>query len=248
MLLSLAATSASAVIWGTKDGNKHPYVAMIIFDVNGSPSWRCSGALLNSRTVLTAAHCTYGATGARVWTDSDLRSNNEYPFGGSTSVEGTPHSHPSYNDFAGFPQTYDVGVVKLSQSINLSKYAKLPSIGEVNTKAKKGRRDNLTVVGYGLQAVRPSLQADPVRYYGDPRIINLNNANTGSSNIQITANNGQADGGGSCFGDSGGPALFKGSNTVAGVGSFVLNKNCVGTGFYYRVDTNAAQSFVRSHM
>lgn len=89
-----------------------------------------------------------------------------------------------------------------------------------------------------------------VRYRADPKIVELNSALTGGYNIHLSSNPGKGGGtGGLCFGDSGGPAfLDEGSNIVGGVGSFVLNQQCVGAGFYYRVDTQHALDFINAVM
>ena len=70
----------------------------------------------------------------------------------------------------------------------------------------------------------------------------------GDWNIHLSSNPGKGGGtGGTCFGDSGGPALAStDSNVVLGVGSFVWNSNCRGVGYYYRVDTEYAQEFINA--
>jgi hypothetical protein len=47
------------------------------------------------------------------------------------------------------------------------------------------------------------------------------------------------------FNASGGPLLHDGY--IVGVNSFVLNLNCKGPAFAYRVDTAYAQDFITSH-
>ena len=42
--------------------------------------------------------------------------------------------------------------------------------------------------------------------------------------------------GGLCFGDSGGPDLLGGTNTVLAVNSYVTNYNCAGVGYSSLVD------------
>jgi hypothetical protein len=42
--------------------------------------------------------------------------------------------------------------------------------------------------------------------------------------------------GGLCFGDSGGPDLLGGTDTVLAVNSYVTNSNCAGVGYSARVD------------
>ncbi|HEX9669227.1 MAG TPA: trypsin-like serine protease [Thermoanaerobaculia bacterium] len=243
--MAFAAAPAAAVIWSQPDGNAHPYVGLAVFDVGGVPSHRCSGTLLTSTVFLTAGHCTFGTDDARVWFESPI-ADPSYPFGGGTSVGGTPFTHPDFNNFAGFPNTSDVGIIVLDSPVVMGTYGALPAIGAINSLAtQRGQQDqHFTIVGYGLQAVIPSLMADLERRQGIPMLVELNSANTGGFNIHLSGNPGSHAPGGACFGDSGGPSLIGTSNVVAGVGSFVLNQNCVGAGFYYRVDTEHAQDFI----
>ena len=88
---------ASAITNGVPDGDNHPYVGLLVFDVApGTPGWRCSGALIAPNVVLTAGHCTDGAVAARFWADKDVTYDHFpfplYPYGGpgSGSVEVQP--------------------------------------------------------------------------------------------------------------------------------------------------------------
>jgi hypothetical protein len=47
-----------------------------------------------------------------------------------------------------------------------------------------------------------------------------------------------------CFGDSGGPDLLGGSNTVLGINSSVSNDVCTGLAYSYRVDTPRALAWI----
>jgi hypothetical protein len=38
---------ALAITDGAPDGQGHPYVGLLVFDVDGDPAWRCSGTLLS---------------------------------------------------------------------------------------------------------------------------------------------------------------------------------------------------------
>jgi hypothetical protein len=243
-LMLCSASPAAAVIWGQPDGNGHPYVGLVVFDIGGVPSHRCSGTLLTSTVFLTAGHCTFGTEDARVWFENPITDPN-FPFSGGTSVSGTPHTHPAFS-FANFPNTGDVGVVVLDTPVVLSTYGTLPAIGALDgLDTERGKQNQLfEIVGYGVQAIVPSLMVDLERYHANPQLIELNSANTGGFNIHLSGNNGNRAPGGACFGDSGGPTLLDRTNVVAGVGSFVLNQNCVGAGFYYRVDTEFAQDFI----
>jgi secreted trypsin-like serine protease len=62
------------------------------------------------------------------------------------------------------------------------------------------------------------------------------------------ATSGDAKHGGTCFGDSGGPALIAGTDTIVGVTSFALNGNCAGVGGSYRIDRTTDLEFIGSFL
>lgn len=172
-------------------------------------------------------------------------------------VRGTSWPHPAYDNFATFPNTSDVGVVELdsaardpikSHKAYKGPVAQLPAEGAVNElwpSAHANEVPEMMVVGFGLQSVVPEVSADLERYQGEAFIKELNSANTGGWNIHLSGDPGEGNGEGSaCFGDSGGPALIGTSDIVGGVGSFVLNPNCTGGSYYYRVDTAWALDFI----
>ena len=53
---------------------------------------------------------------------------------------------------------------------------------------------------------------------------------------------------GICFGDSGGPVLLGDSDIVVGIASFVLNGNCTGNAFAYRLDTAESLAFLGPYL
>jgi secreted trypsin-like serine protease len=76
---------------------------------------------------------------------------------------------------------------------------------------------------------------------------NLRSALTDGYNMQASNNLGR-DGGGTCFGDSGGPVFLDGSasNLIVGVTSFGLSANtCRGVDFSYRLDQQAVIDWIR---
>jgi hypothetical protein len=224
---------------------------MMVADDADGPAWRCTGTLISPTVFLTAGHCVHEATAARVWFDTDLTDNEEYPFGGETSIEGTPIPHPNFTGALTPPNTSDVGVVILSEPVEGLGFGALPEIGlaeELN--GPPGKTATLNIVGYGRQLVKPELIIELVRHQATPMLVELNGALTKDYGIHLSSNPGKGGGtGGSCFGDSGGPALAaEGSNIVVGVGSFGLNANCRGAGFYYRVDTEYAQEFINQFL
>src|SRR5688572_26278635 len=148
-----------AVTSGELDGNRHPYVGLMVAQAaDGTPLWRCSGTLLSSTLFLTAGHCTESpAAHVEIWFDADVESGipaNGYPFDGD--VGGTPYTHPSYNPRAFY--LFDLGVVVLKgKGITMSQYGKLPELDIIDKIVKERGKQNLsfTAVGYGLQQSFP---------------------------------------------------------------------------------------------
>ena len=245
---------AGAITDGNPDGNGHPYVGLLIFDVDGAPAWRCSGTLLSPTVMLTAGHCTDGTSGGRVWFEADLQDKPElgYPYGGPTSVEfcGVA-THPQFNE--GSFVLHDVGVVTLCAPVYKDTYGQLPTVNQLDAlKTKRGQQDvTFTAVGYGLQKSFPDATAYKdsklkTRMVATPKLNQINVPGyTGDFSLLLSNN---ASTGGTCFGDSGGPNFLGNSNVVAGVTSFGINSNCAGTGGVFRMDRQNVLDFVNSFL
>ena len=241
---------AAAVQYGQPDRSGHPYVGLVVvYDAGDAPLWRCSGTLIAPTVLLTAGHCTFGTASARVWFDAEVTAATGYPFSGG--VTGTPQSHPDFDDFASFPNTRDLGVVVLNSAVTGKGYGALPSGGYLDDLAtRRGVQDRtFTVVGYGLQSVKPVLSQQRTQMVGTVSLVNLRSALTDGFNVQTTDSPGQGHGsGGTCFGDSGGPLFAGATSRVVAVASFGLNTNCKGSSFFYRVDTEPARSFLDDYV
>lgn len=249
VLLALLVGPAAGVTNGEPDGDGHPHVGLLVFDVDEQPAWRCSGTLLSPTVMLTAGHCTFGASGGRVWFESDARDTEAtgYPFPGGTSVEFSEiHTHPDYDDDAFF--MHDVGVAILSEAVDSPRYGELPEVGVLDDLAtRRGlHKQQFTPVGYGLQSVVPEEEAELVRYRATVGLIDVQGTAgiPEGTAVMFTNNPGRKNTGGTCFGDSGGPVFFEGSDVLAAVTSFGLNANCVGVGGGYRIDTTDDQEFI----
>lgn len=232
--------TASAVTDGYPDGDGHPYVGLMVAQAaDGTPLWRCSGTLIAPKVFLTAGHCTEApAAHIEIWFDADLTNAaaHNYPFVGD--VGGTPYTHPQYNPNAFY--LHDLGVVVLDKKVKMAEYGVLPELNVLDALAtQRGLQDvTFTAVGYGLQMSFPDAASWKehnvrVRMVANPHLVQINGGLVGDFSLLLSNN---ANTGGTCFGDSGGPNFIDASNVVGGVTSFGLNGNCAGTGGVYRVD------------
>lgn len=272
VLVLILAVPAIAITNGQPDGDDHPYVGLLVFDVApGEPGWRCSGALIAPNVVLTAGHCTDGAVAARAWFDKDVTYDNYpfplYPYGGpgSGAIEGTAYTNPDYRSPAnpygggnGLPAfSYrDVGIVVLDEPVYMDEYAVLPTAGLVDTLKNKTPID---FVGYGVQSQlqipgKELPQPPPyyrwaglrVRMYAPSELVSGKFVHS-AEYLRLALNPGGGSGG-TCFGDSGGPDLLGGTNTVLGVNSYVTNVNCSGVGYSARVDVPEVLEWIETFL
>jgi len=247
----IAINPLAAITDGELDGNRHPYVGLMVAQAaDGTPLWRCSGTLLSATVFLTAGHCTESpAAHAEIWFDADVESGipgNGYPFKGDAG--GKVFTHPNYDPRAFF--RFDLGVVVLKKGIVMSEYGALPKLNVLDKLAQsRGLQDvTFTAVGYGLQQSFPDSASflehnQRVRMLARPHLLQINTGFTGDFSMLLSNNHAT---GGTCFGDSGGPNFIGDSNVVAGVTSYGLNGNCAGTGGVYRVDRADDLNFLNS--
>ena len=236
----------------------HPWVGLIVFyDASGNFLWRCSGSLISPTAFLTAGHCVESpAATARIWFAQDAGAN----FDPTTEVDPItgypntclPQPDPcvtsstlySFGYPASFPNTQDVGLVILDTPVVLAENGELAPVGTLDALAPRRGQQDVTFVssGYGLSYTRPNTTLSfRSRLMASAKLVNLRSALTDGFNLQTSANPGGGRGG-ACFGDSGGPILY--NELIVGVTSFVLNGNCTGVAFAYRVDLAAVQAWI----
>lgn len=240
LMLMVGTSPASAVTDGVPDNGEHSYVGLAVFyNADGTPTHRCSGTMISPTVFLTAGHCTVGTASAQVWFDDYVSTASGYPWTGGYT--GTPYTHPNF--VWSLPNTSDVGVIVLDAAPGVG-FASLAGEGTLDSMAtQRGLQETwFTVVGYGLQEIKPQVLAERQRLQATVQLVDLRSALTDGYNIHHT--NAPGTGGGTCFGDSGGPVFLNGTSTIVGITSFGLNGNCVGAGFAYRTDIANTLSWV----
>ena len=266
VLLAVTVIPASAITGNFSKDFGHPFVGLAVFyDQQGEFSHRCSGSLLTSTVFLTAGHCVEGVSSARVYFQQDAGAHYDpatqldpvsgYPEFCATGTEAvctTSHQLFNYGYPAGFPNTKDAGLLILDTPIVVSEYGVLPEAGFLDVLATRRGQQNLDITdsGYGLSYTNPAKTVSfRERLMAHAKLENLRSALTDGYNLQTSNNPGI--GGGTCFGDSGGPVFYgdASSNLIVGITSFGLSANvCAGVDFAYRTDQADLLSWIQAHM
>ena len=203
LLLGLVLTSAlpaGAITGNFEPDFEHEYVGLVVFyDADGEFLWRCSGSLLTDTVFLTAGHCAdlgEGAVSARVYFEQDAGANYD-PATGVDPVSGYPETGGvtastlysyGFADFAGFPNTHDVGLVILDAPVqtvypDIDTYASLAAAGTLDTYGT-GQDAPVTVSGYGLSFTNPAMtESYRSRLMATTFITNLGSHNTAGFNV-----------------------------------------------------------------
>ena len=245
----VTAAPAMAITDGTRD-TVHTNVGLVRFTLPEG-RFRCSGTLISPTVVLTAGHCTEGpATNVYVSFDTDLALDPLAPNISATErarraahyITGTAHPDPGWTGKLSLSQQHDQGVVVLDQPAttkwNITP-APLPPVGFLDRNQGQLKDETFTLVGYGVDIGAKKAQI----VIGERRSTTsfLKNVQDEVVVFQINDKDSKA-GGGSCFGDSGGPVFL--GPYVLGDASYVNSLSCNATGSYQRVDTAYSRNFL----
>jgi secreted trypsin-like serine protease len=242
----VAASPAAAITWGDPDREHKNVGAMITYGTEFGYELWCSGTLVHPRVVLTAGHCTteledYGITKVWVSFDLDVRKISEWQ-----EVERVI-THPDY-EWARMQDSHDVGMLVLAEPAANLEPATLPSEGLLDDLLAAGelRQGNtgakFTLVGYGYTLSWPP----PIQAFSGIRQSSVSEYQALLQTWLRMSQNQATDDGGTCYGDSGGPAFWEhpdGTEILVGVTSWG-DVPCVASAFNYRVDTAGTLDFI----
>lgn len=267
-LVGLAAPRAAGITGGTIDsGDTYSNVGMIVFySGDDGYRYRCSATLMTPTVLLTAAHCTDNTLGKTIvifnWhiadaapsgipraTDDtgDGHSSTGYTTGFPGYYIGSADTHPNYSHFTDMRNWNDVGVVVLDAPINDITPAQLAPRNYLNQFAQPALNSSLfRLVGYGTEVRKPETGPQKPTPESFPLVRRFTDEVGQKLTPQILQTNGNdkdvRGGGGTCFGDSGGPS-FKDSY-VTTVTSYGYTGNCRYIGGLQRVDIKVVQDWL----
>lgn len=253
---------ATAITGGEPDGARHPNVGLILFyDATGR--YRCSATLVSPTVLVTAAHCTGGTLGKTLVTFQSVIAEQPpsplpvaaNPNVGYTQAEietagylsGTAYSHPQYSDFTDFDNWNDVGVIVLDREVTGITPATLAPTNYLDQfRQPRLNSTTFTLVGYGTEVRKPLTgpqKPQPMTYPLLRRTTTSPGQKLTPQILQLNGNpNDTRGGGGTCFGDSGGPVFL--NEYLVAVTSYGYTENCRYLGGYQRVDIPVVQSWL----
>lgn len=211
-LLVPAALPTRAITGNFKDDLVHPYVGLVaFFDQDGDYMHRCSGSLLTAHIFLTAGHCTAPEedpeTGEVAVPTTAYLYFHQDASGFFSPERGVPPTlcdpaptdplcatsdelfNYGFDDFAGFPNNRDLGLIILDQTTGVSDYAALAGVGTLDRLAtRRGQHDlTFTLSGYGLSDPREHPESrflnSRERLMAEAKLVNLRNALTDGFNL-----------------------------------------------------------------
>ncbi|MFL5955753.1 MAG: trypsin-like serine protease [Gaiellaceae bacterium] len=232
-LLGAFAASASAVVNGSPDNGRHPYVGVAVWFAPSGGREVCSGSLVSATVFVTAAHCFQD--GAEIFVDTQEDGYADVQLAGhGSAARGVAHVAPQ--------SVGDVAVVKLAgdglPQLD-DRYAQLPAPGFDDTLANN---QAVEIVGYGLQSLSPPVLG--TRLTAPAKIVPGGGV-TGDAFLKISSSEGL--GGATCRGDSGGPDLQAGTDVMLAISSYGPSATCKAVAYSQRMDTAGALGFVSGY-
>ncbi|XP_022218649.2 serine protease 1-like [Drosophila obscura] len=200
--------------------NQFPYQVSLSFG-SDSGGWFCGGSIISAEWILTAAHCTSGASSVTIGYGATVRTA---PKLSQTVSSGNFIQHASYNSVV---LRNDISLIK-APAVTFSSAINKVVLPSIASSYSTYAGDTAIASGWGKTSDASSTVANSLQYETFTVVTNtVCSATYGSliitqSVICIATPNKVS----TCNGDSGGPLVQQSSNKLIGVTSFVSSAGC----------------------
>lgn len=232
-------SSASAITYGTPDGEGHPAVGALVHTkayADGTWSY-CTGTLISPTVFLTAAHCAESGQKTAM-----VSFSSRYRLGAGVYV-GRYEADPLYTDKA---EDHDIAVVVFQTPIAGIRPVRLPAAGLLDRMRADGSlaSSTFTPVGYG-SLLPTGKDARELHYTDTRRRTTISFEKLTGTWLRLSVDRDKKEGG-TCFGDSGGPNFLGGPTSDLLVATSISGDDdaCRAANLDYRLDTPAARKFL----
>jgi secreted trypsin-like serine protease len=161
-------------------------------------------------------------------------------------ILGTARTHPDYSDFTDLKNWNDTGVIILDTAPSLPTTPLAPENYLNQFRQPVFNHTDFLVIGYGTEVRQSPTPPRPPTPEREPIVRRYTTEVGQKLTSQVFQTNGNEHdpraGGGTCFGDSGGPAIIDGY--VVGDTSYGLTNNCRYLGGYQRVDIPIVRDWI----
>ncbi|XP_064546279.1 serine protease 3-like [Drosophila montana] len=204
----------------TATEGQFPYQVGLSFS-GSSGSWWCGGSIIDNQWVLTAAHCTSGASSVTIYYGALQRTNAKLT---QTVSSSNFKQHTSYNSIV---LSNDISLIQ-TPTVAFTAYINKIQLPAVASSYSTYAGEKATASGWGKTSDSATSVTNVLQYQTfDVVSVATCQATygslTASSKVICIATPNKSS---TCNGDSGGPLVLESSGKLIGVTSFVSSSGC----------------------
>ncbi|XP_037939617.1 serine protease 1-like [Teleopsis dalmanni] len=199
-----------------------PYQVALTFTSAKSGGWSCGGSIIGHEWILTAAHCTKGASSVDIYMGSTIRSNPRLAY---TVDSNNFIQHKGYNSLT---TTNDISLIRIPLT-SFNEYISSIALPKITSVYSSYTGQKAIASGWGL-TTDSYLSAPASLQYAFLQVIDNSKCVLSYGPLTVVSSTictSTTDAISTCQGDSGGPLVLLSTQELIGVTSFVNTAGCL---------------------